>query len=66
MYQIATTNQFEKDYKLCKKRGYKMELINSTFLLLEQKGTLPAKYNLISLLETIKVFGNATFNLIGY
>ena len=44
MYKLATTKQFEKDYKLCKKRGYKMELINSIFMLLEQKGTLPAKY----------------------
>ena len=44
MYQLATTKQFEKDYKLCKKRGYKMELVDSIFLLLEQKGNLPAKY----------------------
>ena len=44
MYSLNTTNQFEKDYKLCKKRGYKMELINSIFLLLEEKGWLPVKY----------------------
>ncbi len=44
MYQLATTNQFEKDYRLCKKRGYKMELINSIFLLLEQEKTIPVKY----------------------
>jgi mRNA interferase YafQ len=44
MYSLNTTNQFEKDYKLCKKRGYKMELLNSIFLLLEEKGSLPAKY----------------------
>ena len=44
MYSLNTTNQFEKDYKLCKKRGYQMELLNSIFLLLEEKGTLPAKF----------------------
>ncbi len=44
MYSLATTNQFQKDYKLCKKRGYKMELINSVFLILEENGFLPAKY----------------------
>jgi mRNA interferase YafQ len=44
MYSLATTNQFEKDYKLCRKRGYKMELINSIFLLLEEHGFLPSKF----------------------
>lgn len=44
MYSLNTTKQFEKDYKLCKKRGYKMELLNSIFLLLEEKGTLPVKF----------------------
>jgi len=44
MYSLTTTTQFEKDYKLCKKRGYKMELLNSIFLLLEEKGALPAKF----------------------
>ncbi len=44
MYSLSTTNQFEKDYKLCKKRGYKMELINSIFLLLEENGFLPSKF----------------------
>lgn len=44
MFQLATTKQFEKDYKLCKKRGYKMEWINSIFSLLEIKGTVSRKY----------------------
>ncbi len=44
MYSIATTNQFEKDYKLCRKRGYKLELINSIFLLMEANGFLTAKF----------------------
>lgn len=44
MYQIATTNQFKKDYKLCIKRGHKMALLNNAILLLEKKGNLPSKY----------------------
>ncbi|MCB9033489.1 MAG: type II toxin-antitoxin system YafQ family toxin [Chitinophagales bacterium] len=44
MYQINSTNQFEKDVKLCKKRGYKMELLLQTILILEEKGKLPATY----------------------
>lgn len=56
MYQLATANQFEKDYTLYKKRGYKMELINSIFLLLEPKGTLPAKYKSHKLTGNYKGF----------
>lgn len=44
MYNLTSTNQFEKDYKLCKKRGYKMESLNIIFSNLEQKGFIPAKY----------------------
>lgn len=43
MYQLSTTNQFEKDYKLCKKRNYDMELLNRIFSVLELNGNLPAK-----------------------
>lgn len=67
MYQLATIKQFEKDYKLCKKRGYKMELLNSIFLLLEQNGSLPAKYKSHKTYwKIIKVFGSAIYNQIGY
>jgi len=44
MFSLLTTKQFEKDYKICVKRGLKMTLINSTFELLEKTGTLHAKY----------------------
>ena len=43
MYQLTTTKQFEKDYKLCKKRGYKLILLNSLILQLERTGNVPAK-----------------------
>jgi mRNA interferase YafQ len=44
MYQLSTTKQFEKDYKLCKKRNYKLELINEVFEHLYKNGFLPSKY----------------------
>jgi mRNA interferase YafQ len=44
MYQIQTTNRFEKDVMLCKKRGFNMALLKSAMSLLTQTGKLPDKY----------------------
>ncbi len=44
MYALRTTNQFSKDYKVCRKRGLNLELINETFELLEKAGELPEEY----------------------
>ena len=44
MYTIITTNRFEKELKLCKKRGYNMELIQKVISILSNKGKLPEKY----------------------
>jgi mRNA interferase YafQ len=44
LFTLITTKQFEKDYKLCVKRGLKVALLNNLFGLLENTGTLPAKY----------------------
>ncbi len=44
MFTLHTTKQFEKDYKLCIKRGLNLELINATFIHLEKNGSLPNKY----------------------
>ncbi len=33
MYRLTTARQFERDYKLCKKRGCKMNLLNEMFLI---------------------------------
>ena len=52
LFTLHTTKQFEKDYKLCKKRSLDMKLINTTFELLEQKGSLPPRY------KTHKLKGN--------
>ena len=38
MFKLATTSQFEKDYKLCLKRGYKMTLLHKLFEQLEKTG----------------------------
>ena len=52
MYELYTTKQFERDYRLCKKRGYNLELNNYVFELFEIDGSLPAKY------KTHKLTGN--------
>ncbi len=44
MYKLNTTKQFERDYKLCKKRGLNLDLIHHVFGLLETDGDLLAKY----------------------
>lgn len=44
MYTIITTNRFEKELKLCKKRGYNMELIQKVISILSNTGKLPEKY----------------------
>jgi mRNA interferase YafQ len=44
MYKITTTNRFEKEVKICIKRGYDISLLKNVMELLEEKGTLPSKY----------------------
>lgn len=43
-YTVKFTNQFKKDYKLAKRRGKKMDLLNSVIELLANGETLPEKY----------------------
>lgn len=43
MYEIIFTNQFKKDYKLCEKRGLKIELLDLLLIELATIGTLPKK-----------------------
>lgn len=43
-YTVKFTNQFKKDYKLAKRRGKKMELLNSVIELLANGEALPEKY----------------------
>lgn len=44
MYKIYTTNRFEKDLKLCKKRNYNLSLLKEVIDLLQLNGKLPLKY----------------------
>ena len=43
-YTVKFTNQFKKDYKLAKRRGMKMELLNSAMEILANGKELPENY----------------------
>ena len=43
-YIVHTTSKFEKDIKRCKKRGLDINLLLDVVEILQEKGTLPAKY----------------------
>jgi len=43
MFQLVFTNRFRKDVKLLQKRGFKMDLLKSAIVTLEESGTLPVK-----------------------
>lgn len=43
MLQVSFTGQFKKDYKLCKKRGYNMELLRAVIDILAVPEELPKK-----------------------
>ena len=44
MYKIVTTNRFEKEVKICIKRGYDISLLKEVMKILAENGTLPHKY----------------------
>ena len=44
MYQIKYSKRFDKNLKLCMKRGLNMQLIFDAIQQLEATGSLPAKY----------------------
>ncbi|MCQ2306795.1 MAG: type II toxin-antitoxin system YafQ family toxin [Bacteroidales bacterium] len=44
-YQIYYTKKFIRQAKLCKKRGYDMNLLQNVISLLSENGCLEAKYN---------------------
>jgi mRNA interferase YafQ len=43
MYSLATTTQFRKDYKLAKKRGYDLKLLEQVIDVLLSGSSLPQK-----------------------
>ena len=44
MYNVSTTNRFDKDLKCCLKRGLNMQLIYDAIHILRTTGTLPVQY----------------------
>lgn len=44
MYKIVTTNRFEKEVKICIKRGYDISLLKEVMKILAENGALPQKY----------------------
>lgn len=44
MLDVVLSNQFKKDLKLAKKRGYNLELMNNIVDMLARQETLPAKH----------------------
>lgn len=44
MYNISFSNQFKKDFKLCKKRGYDISKLEEVIIILQKNGKLPSKY----------------------
>ena len=43
-YKVTTSKQFEKEVKLCSKRGYDMESLRAVIKILTEKGVLPKEY----------------------
>ena len=44
MYKVDTTKRFDKDLKLCRKRGLNIQLILDAIVILKTSGSLPALY----------------------
>lgn len=44
MMQLITTAQFRRDYKLCKKRGLSLALLETVIQMLLEQTPLPDKY----------------------
>lgn len=44
MYEIFFENKFKKDFKLAKKRGLNIALLEEALIILRKEGKLPIKY----------------------
>jgi mRNA interferase YafQ len=45
MYSIDTTKRFDKDLKLCLKRGLNIQFVYDAITILRSTGSLPAQYH---------------------
>ena len=43
-YKLTYSHQFQKDVKLCQKRGLNLELLTKAITILASEGSLPASY----------------------
>ena len=43
-FKIKYSGTFKKSYKLCKRRGYDMSLLQEAISILAEEGELPSKY----------------------
>lgn len=43
-YEVNTTKQFEKAFKLCQKRNYQMQKLKDVIYKLSENGCLPPEY----------------------
>lgn len=57
MLKIKTTKKFDKDYKLAKKRGYKINKLAKVLEILASEEKLPAKYRDHALKDTPEYTG---------
>ncbi len=44
MYEISTTNRFERSLKLCKKRNYDLSKLKEVIDILQKNGKLPNRF----------------------
>lgn len=56
MLKVQYSNQFKKDYKLIKKRGYDINKLQYVIKLLQEEKHLPHKYNEHHLIGKYKRF----------
>ena len=64
-YEVQPTTKFKKDLKLCKSRGYDIELINQIIKKLANGEKLERKIRITICTETGKDIENVTYYQIG-
>ena len=66
VYKLVFSNSFKKDYKLIKKQGKDISLLDKIIPILLSGKKLPRKYKDHQLKEIYQNLENYTFNQIGY
>lgn len=66
MLKLSMTTKFKKDLKLCQKRNYDLNLLNTIINSLRKPEILPIQNKDHDLKGGLKILGNAIFYQIGY